>query len=700
MSIISHEKLKVSGIIEIETILSFQMKQEAGIHATAFLHGVLPDDETEKLGGQLERELVSIYDSETNLIVFEGIIYEVDLISENGYNTVMLKLIAGSWLLDIEKKSQSFQNINLTYEEIITSVLLEYPLADTLIAQEMSGKRISYPIIRYRETAWEFIGRLASHFNIPVFSDVRSGNPRITVGVPYLHINAQFADAKYDVRIGAAYWAAGGPNGVRSRGDFLCYEVEDDRNYWLGQDTVFRGNELIICGKSCVLERDALKFTYLLAKPEYCFVQKRFNPLFLGMSLLGRVLRCEGENLRVKLDIDQTQDEETAYPYPWMPETGNILYLMPEEGAHVSLHFGTDDEKSGRITVAVRDNAPPAPARDLPQPDSPMTETDTSIQNDSDELSEIADFQDDIRGLRVNDKQILLFPNAITLTSTLVTGVRLGMANRFEMFSSGEINIFAKKDIIIDGKNITVEGKENTTIASGVLSGAVENFDFLINSDIDLYTDESGGTKRIGVNDNPDGGVRYLARLRNINDPRPNYSEEPISGAITCEDVATIATTVITSAVLLYASKGAKVGVILKKVFAASAQYAIIVLISDLSRGRISSPETYIEAMIKGAFIKVISGVAGKLSKAWLSSFLSRGADQIGNLVENLAGQVLSDGSVDPIRIVSSQFFDFFDIGYIDTAIGIIDNVGDSLTPQISPEFVVFVPMDTLEYMY
>jgi len=48
--------------------------------------------------------------------------------------------------------------------------------------------------------------------------------------------------------------------------------------------------------------------------------------MFVGMSVLGTVLELDGENVKLHLDIDSSQNAEEAYAYQWTPDTGSAMY--------------------------------------------------------------------------------------------------------------------------------------------------------------------------------------------------------------------------------------------------------------------------------------------------------------------------------------------------------------------------------------
>lgn len=81
-----------------------------------------------------------------------------------------------------------------------------------------------------------------------------------------------------------------------------------------------------------------------------------YNPCLKGLSLTGKVLKREKERVKIHLDIDEEQDLESAYDYPWMPEHGNLVYCMPEEGNTVRLFVAGIDERDAVGIDCVRQN--------------------------------------------------------------------------------------------------------------------------------------------------------------------------------------------------------------------------------------------------------------------------------------------------------------------------------------------------------
>lgn len=80
------------------------------------------------------------------------------------------------------------------------------------------------------------------------------------------------------------------------------------------------------------------------------------NEKISGMSLQATVLGTSKETVKLKLDIYKGWDPGGAYPYPWRPETGNLMYCMPQVGTRVALYFPNMDEKQALVNSCVRTN--------------------------------------------------------------------------------------------------------------------------------------------------------------------------------------------------------------------------------------------------------------------------------------------------------------------------------------------------------
>jgi hypothetical protein len=289
----------------------------------------------------------------------------------------------------------------------------------------------------------------------------------VYVGAPKLSKSAAFGSSIYSVADGREYYAAGGPETGLDRSVFLHYDVEDGNNYFLGWKASFKGRDYHICGKSCEMDNGLLVYRYILADRRFCYARKRYNPYFSGMALLGRVLKTEKAVVRLKLDIDKTQAVETAYPWPWTPETGNLMYLMPEIGSRVSLYFGDDDEANGRAIHCVRENAPAPPpprvaAAPVSSPQSAAAQPSPPQPAEPSQDEKGKDFSPEDRSLtNTYGKSLFLEPGSVGITSrgsnVMLDGddVRINTAHSY-----ANIYIMANENITIKGKTVTLQSNK------------------------------------------------------------------------------------------------------------------------------------------------------------------------------------------------------------------------------------------------
>ena len=65
----------------------------------------------------------------------------------------------------MEKEKRTFQDISMTYGQVITQIASEWGMM-AVYPRLLDETAIGFPVIQYRETDWEFIRRLASRFDI------------------------------------------------------------------------------------------------------------------------------------------------------------------------------------------------------------------------------------------------------------------------------------------------------------------------------------------------------------------------------------------------------------------------------------------------------------------------------------------------------------------------------------------------------
>ena len=163
---------------------SFCMKQAANQHARAEFTIRLDAD---KWNNRLAQQL---YNSEQGIctqdgtIIFRGILEDIEIIRQHGYVLFHGTLISGSVLLDTRPRCRSFQNPNMTWGQILETVIQEYPHGTLLKNCVDYDKSIGRPIIQYQETDWEFLNRIASRCQACIYPDISQPWARCSLGIP------------------------------------------------------------------------------------------------------------------------------------------------------------------------------------------------------------------------------------------------------------------------------------------------------------------------------------------------------------------------------------------------------------------------------------------------------------------------------------------------------------------------------------
>jgi len=136
--------------------------------------------------------------------------------------------------------------------------------------------------------------------------------------------------------------------------------------------------------------QEEFRYTYILGRDAYAAAKAVYNPMFVGQSIHGTVIKTGGDAVRLYLKIDKKQDVSTAHPYPWVPDTGSFwkvplrlapaekcplgagygkllesppplctggkVYCMPETGTKMSLYFPDEDERNVIVVNCIRQN--------------------------------------------------------------------------------------------------------------------------------------------------------------------------------------------------------------------------------------------------------------------------------------------------------------------------------------------------------
>lgn len=357
MEAIAMDKLILDSMFNVTGILDLEIEHKVNEHGRMTVRGYLGNspEPAERLSSE-GSEIKLMYMDEEGLTeqipLFAGLIQKVHIFQEGGVRQVILSAVSGSYLLDQEKRSCSFQDISMSYKDVVKQVLQK--AGGSAICSIGKETQIGKPLIQYEETDWEFIKRLSSHFHSYILPDLSGSCPHLWFGMRQGSRTVHLSNVEKNTGMDKRYYRTGKETGL-SKSAFLYYEVKDIQNYQVGDQVEGFGTGYQICEKRAELSGGILRFVYRIGRPEGMCTPVSYNEQFDGLSLGGSVVKTDRETVCIHLDIDE-EGSRDVYPYHWTPLTGNIMYCMPEPGTRVNLYFGNHDERSGQAVCSPGSN--------------------------------------------------------------------------------------------------------------------------------------------------------------------------------------------------------------------------------------------------------------------------------------------------------------------------------------------------------
>lgn len=354
------DKLKIYTRLPVSQLLSFSGKIEMNKHGTCdFVFRLNNEIEMNELRAFSKESLIKIYElnreQKIESPIFCGFVYEVNLKKASGDFSVIVKTVTSSKKLDREQKMRSFQNVEMTYRDIVEKVIKDYENVQVIWGID-GNKKINRPIIQYKETDWEFIIRLTSHFNSGIFADETQEGIRLYIGIEENVSYERIEDCVYECGISSHYFENDNYRERKLKEKYVYYILKRDENRFAREGVKFFGRQLMICSKEVCFESGGLVFYYTLGTKEFLYQKTRYNRLFAGLQLEGEVRSVEKECVKIHLMID-TDEEQELFLYSWLPITGNVFYCMPEVKSKVLLQFLGEDERNAVVKNIIKTNA-------------------------------------------------------------------------------------------------------------------------------------------------------------------------------------------------------------------------------------------------------------------------------------------------------------------------------------------------------
>ncbi len=177
---------KVS-FIEFITVKEFTVDTQVNYHGYGVIAGIISCKDEEKVMRLLHSEEVEqityVRNENKQEVLFSGYIESIVMHKEGNLLEVKIRLIGATKKMDMTKKTVAFQNVSMSYEQLIKYVNMQYGKSLVLTNANVEST-IDNLIVQYNETDWEFLKRLATRFNTGLYPQVCMPNIAYSFGIP------------------------------------------------------------------------------------------------------------------------------------------------------------------------------------------------------------------------------------------------------------------------------------------------------------------------------------------------------------------------------------------------------------------------------------------------------------------------------------------------------------------------------------
>lgn len=457
-------KIEIS-LLPLLNVLECTIEKKVNHHGSAKITGHIEESREKEFMRQLCQEhtwtSVWIIDEEGKKEeIFAGIVEEGQIIQEGGLKLVSLTLIGSTFLLDCEERTRTFQNGEMTYDELLSQTEQEQEASH--IMRNGGEKRINDIVVQYRESNWEFIRRMASRHHSFIIPYYKGKGVRYYVGLDTGAKAKNIEISEYSVINNIQGYIERKKNGVEELEWKDARECQvTSRDYVeLGSPVMVHGEKLYVYKSASQLKGAELVHTYLLRTVGGFSRKKEYNRRLIGASLEGYILATKEDKVKVCLTVDGTQDKQSAkwfaYSTVYSSPDGSGWYCMPEEQDRVRLYFPNEREEEGYIISSIHESS------DITgNVGGKVPRTNPDYKSISNKYG----------------KQLELTPNSITMTNNQGMSICLDDEQGISIISDKDVVIQAgeKMSLISLTETMSMEAKESIKMKQGNAKITIED---------------------------------------------------------------------------------------------------------------------------------------------------------------------------------------------------------------------------------
>lgn len=438
----------------VQSIEEFYLIQKLNEHVEMEMTAIVKEKEKDKfVKSATEKQQVKVKAGDN--ILFQGMIKNVEMKQEGNLYYMVLKGISNSYKTDVKKKCRSFQDKGMSYYDMVKNIITEYK-SGHLIDTASDGKSIKKIQLQYYETDWDYVRRMASHFNEPLIADCKQEGVNLYFGVPAGKNIGKIEQYKYRISKNIAKYmrASQNTNQKIKEKDSITIHIDAEKEYKIGDYGTFDGGKVYVRKKVIRMNKGILRYQYELADRNGLTCSKEFNNKMVGVSMKGKVLERVRDHLKLHLEIDESQDKGTAWLFPYATmyasEGNSGWYCMPEENDTVLVYFPNTESGDAVATGSIRTQGSSGDKIDNPKIKYFRTADGKEVMFSPDEII-----------ITCKDNEIL-----ITLNQS--DGITISSTENIKIHSDKEVTIEAEEEISINAKEkIDMRCKSSKIIMDG-----------------------------------------------------------------------------------------------------------------------------------------------------------------------------------------------------------------------------------------
>lgn len=451
----SEEYMYTHGDILVEPykfqrITKLKVTRELNKHAKLYIRGIVDEENIDRYVETADEDsnISLALKDDNNLVIdiFQGVVTNISASVDRNIRTLEIEALSRTFLMDIKKISRSFQDENSTYSDVFNAIRSGYNNIQ-ILDNITDGAKINKLIVQYKETDWEFLKRLTSHFNVPVVPECHLSDIKCSIGTSGCYKNYDLEEYNYSIKKGLEEYKLKAQNQVSDLDDInlISYEVITNKIMYLCNLVNFKGRCFYVYNSEMELKNGTISNKYELRDERGMKIRKIYNNKIVGISLNGTVLATQNDKVKINLEIDGSQDISVArwfeYSTVYSSEDGTGWYCMPEIGDAIRLYFPDNEEKNAYAISSVNLNSSNLEKR-----------RDPSVKSIGTKYG----------------KEVVMRPGAVEIIGNGNLLMRLTDDGGIEVKSDKKIVLDANQDIeITGGGKVSIQGSSGVTLTQG-----------------------------------------------------------------------------------------------------------------------------------------------------------------------------------------------------------------------------------------